>query len=251
MLAHVKAHTKTPTLFAARRSMFHVVHGLMVLGALACIAGVSPCIAPLTPEALTATASTGGSDSGFVECAHLGCVHFRFSLGCAASPCPRGARPARYRVVVTRPRPELDERPVADSGTRDTPDSAASGGVLSHVFEPGAAPLGANTPYAWRVWLWSAAGDDAAPAACAHARDAAFRTALLRPSDWGGAAWIGGGSLLKGTVDLRGSGHIVAAQLFFSALGCGSVAIDGVPVSDTYLDPVRFSAHILSVFFAQ
>ncbi|MGH3736794.1 MAG: family 78 glycoside hydrolase catalytic domain [Micromonosporaceae bacterium] len=65
---------------------------------------------------------------------------------------------------------------------------------------------------------------------------ATFETGPLDVDDWGGAAWIGGGSLLRKEFRLSGD-RVVRARLYFCGLGFGEPHLDGARVGSRVLDP--------------
>lgn len=74
-------------------------------------------------------------------------------------------------------------------------------------------PLASDTAYVWGVEVWGA-GARALPVASAPA---AFTTGLLRQEDWGGAGWVGGGTLLRTEFIVPAGGPASRISVFVSA----------------------------------
>lgn len=71
-------------------------------------------------------------------------------------------------------------------------------------------------------------------------RTSRFRTALLENDGFGNASWIGGGTLLRRSLDdlAPPSGANVAnVTVYASGVGCFSIRLDGEPISSSYMDP--------------
>lgn len=131
----------------------------------------------------------------------------------------RGERQATYRASVHR-HGDADDSTVA----------SVSGGADSAVEL--AAPGALRPDSRYRVALEVTTASGAALSATAY-----FHTALL-PPDWTASTWIGGFTSLRSEFSLtKSAADITSATLYASAVGCFQASLNGVPVSDSVLDP--------------
>ncbi len=124
-----------------------------------------------------------------------------------------------YQIQVSRD-PEFRAANVWDSGNVNSADSIQ--------VEYGGPPLRPDTSYFWRVRFRDKTG-----ALSPWSPSATFSTGL-QPADWH-AKWIGGGRLLRASLDLKG--HIKRARVFIAAAGYYELHIDGGRIGDHVLDP--------------
>jgi alpha-L-rhamnosidase len=92
-------------------------------------------------------------------------------------------------------------------------------------------PLRPDTPYSWAVRWWDAHGTAAPPSAPAR-----FSTGLYQPTDWEGAAWIGG-SRGKYRREFAAKSSVRRATVYVVGLGYYKLWVNGQKVSSHELGP--------------
>jgi alpha-L-rhamnosidase len=85
-------------------------------------------------------------------------------------------------------------------------------------------PLSADTDYTWAV------GVRDGPSGVWYNATTMFGVGLLAPSDWAGAAWVGGGSTVRGTFALP-PGAVARARVYVTAVGCYALSVNGMHVA--------------------
>ncbi len=132
----------------------------------------------------------------------------------------RAQKQTAYQLQVSR------TEKFSGSGTWDTGRVSSTD---SSQVEYRGEPLSSDTTYFWRVRYWDEAGAESP-----WSSSATFSTGLLQPSDWK-AKWIGGGTLLRTSIDLP---HPVKrARIFIAAAGYYELHIDGARIGNRVLDP--------------
>jgi alpha-L-rhamnosidase len=151
--------------------------------------------------------------------------HFAWTPPASTARLPPASVQSAARVVIT----------AFPSGTAVW-DSGPVNGSEPVLVPPAPLPLTSDARYEWTVSTADGAGVWTSPSAPAR-----FNTALLAPSDWDGAGWIGGwraGTLLRKdfTVSGSGAGEGGFVSIFVSACQYYLLYIDGVRVGSRELD---------------
>ena len=198
----------------------------------------------LTPSA-TAFGPTKLSITG-LEKGFLGhsAPEFRWQLRCDSC---LSVRQTGYRITVHDDEDAgaagedvlLDTGDVSETRLRHTTASVAS----PHAT----LPLKSDRRYRWQLTVSVNVGADGA--AVTGSASGYFHTALLRSADWGGAAWIGGGTSLRTDFNLA-SGEIVDASAYVSGAGCFELTVNGLKVAPgVFLEPSWASVPMVRMLY--
>ena len=138
---------------------------------------------------------------------------FRWSLACG------GCKSVVQRCYELR---------VLDAGTGAAVLSTGRVNSSRLGHEASALGLRSDAAYTWSVVVFGA--HSAAAGEVTGVAQASFRSALLRGSDWAGAAWIGGGTALRTGFTLPAR-KVARATAYVSGAGCFQLSANGEKVA--------------------